>query len=580
MRNLPASATLDRHEWNGMEHFLSSTSLADGIHRITLQSNEERPTSLDLYVKLNPGTSLTVHFYGAQSYRKANDTPIFKGYRTSENLKTSYVLVHDPALSLTTDIGLGWYEGFRGFAASSFITSAVAHIAEVARAPRTVFWGGSAGGYAALRNVGAIPNAVAFVWNPQTAIPRYRPAPVRKYAEVAYGTSRLADGVARSSGHVIDLTEQPSPNWSDSPVVYLQEADDSHVRDHLEYLLRTTYPETALEVTRRDTMYGLLSPRFYLHQSPWKPGHSAPPQPVIELFLRALVDSDSSLVDIFNGLETQSRTLLHRTFESYRSPLSTDLNAAINPGDETTRVLQWGSVFGRQVVAHAALTTPLLVKRSILGQSLITAFSRRKTPKPKTQLNSRGAQNNEHLRMALADRRASASEIIGNDPTIQVVVMDMLDEIRGTVNAGNGFIVTNHGLIRRADGGKLIAHRFGDDRHRELWRTRLSRVQEAISQSNSRLVVLDVDAHELDRVDWEWMGLSRPHPSEMDKWHTLINDARELLSAAEWIPVCLDGVPLIEAAELAGSRVAEAIQLAATGERKATPQNSRPTVAK
>ena len=182
--------------------------------------------------------------------------------------------------------------------------------------------------------------------------------------------------------------------------------------------------------------------------------------------------------------------------------------------------------------------------------------------------------------MALADRRASASEIIGNDPTIQVVVMDMLDEIRGTVNAGNGFIVTNHGLIRRADGGKLIAHRFGDDRHRELWRTRLSRVQEAISQSNSRLVVLDVDAHELDRVDWEWMGLSRPHPSEMDKWHTLINDARELLSAAEWIPVCLDGVPLIEAAELAGSRVAEAIQLAATGERKATPQNSRPTVAK
>lgn len=107
MRNLPASATLDRHEWGGMEQFLSSTSLADGIHRITLQSDEGRPTSLDLYVKLTPGTSLAVHFYGARAYRKLNDTPIFKSFRTSENLKTSYVLVHDPALSLTTDIGLG-----------------------------------------------------------------------------------------------------------------------------------------------------------------------------------------------------------------------------------------------------------------------------------------------------------------------------------------------------------------------------------------------------------------------------------------------------------------------------------------
>src|SRR5699024_8332164 len=138
-----------------------------------------RTASIEFRVRSHPGTALAVHFYGAQSHRRPGDAPIFKGYRTSENLKCSYMLFHDPTLSLSEDIGLGWYEGFRGFEASRYITDVVTHAARVLQAPRTVLWGGSAGGYAALRNVASVPNGIAFVWNPQSSILRYRPHPVR-----------------------------------------------------------------------------------------------------------------------------------------------------------------------------------------------------------------------------------------------------------------------------------------------------------------------------------------------------------------------------------------------------------------
>lgn len=560
MKNLPPSATLDRHKWDSMDQFLSSTGPANGIHCISLRSDEGHPTSLEFYLKLNPGTSLAVHFYGAQSYRKPGDTPIFKGYRTSENLQTSYMLLHDPTLSLTTEIGLGWYEGFRGFAASGFITAAAAHVARVARAPRTILWGGSAGGYAALRNVGALPNALAFVWNPQTSIPRYQPSPVRRYAQTAFGTASLTQATAGTTGHVIDITHQPPPSWNDSPVVYLQEADDSHVETRLSYLLHNRFPEVAHEVIRRDTMHGLVSPRFYLHQSPWKPGHSAPPQPVIEAFLRALVNLDSPLTNIFKDLTAQSRYLLHHTHESYRAPLITELDSPIFPPEGTARVLQWGSKFGQHVVAEASRAAPLIVKRSILGQSVITAYSKRKHPIPKTSLITRRAQNNEHWRMMLADHRASARTAIQEDPTIQFVVKDMLEEVRGTVDAGNYFIVTNHKLMRRVDRGPMVKHQFGDERHRRLWRNRLSRFREAIDDSNAHLIVVDVDANHLEPADWSWLGVPEPPAPAIEAWVTLMNDARKILTNANWIDIHVSGNPLRQQVETTAKLVAETIQ--------------------
>src|SRR5699024_3360059 len=170
--------------WDGLTEFLESEYIPDGVQRIRVGYHNGSAVFLDLFVRLRPSRPLAVHFYGAQRIPRKTTEPTFSGLRISSELNASFVIFHDPTLSLTTEIGLGWYEGFEGFAAAPLIQRVIGHLAQSYEAPRTVLWGGSAGGYAALRNVGSLPNAAALVWNPQTSIPRYQKGPVQKYAKV------------------------------------------------------------------------------------------------------------------------------------------------------------------------------------------------------------------------------------------------------------------------------------------------------------------------------------------------------------------------------------------------------------
>ena len=428
--------------WQGLEEFLAVDSLQDGIHRVRLSTSGGRALTLDLRIHLDHGTPMTVHFYGAQQIPRKDTDPIFGALPTSRALGTSYVLVHDPTLSLSVDIGLAWYEGYKGFAAAPTIRAVLCHLAEVSQAPRTVLWGGSAGGYAVLRHVGNLPNSVAFVWNPQTAITRYQPAPVRRYANLAFGTDDLASGAASTPGITVDLTALPQMPWVKSPIVYLQEADDRHVSRHLAYLLAEHFPDLSREVVLRDTLFGLVTPNFYLHQSLWEPGHTRPPKSAMNEFLRRLLDTSHDLPEILSTLQQTSHELIRSSKSSFREPVSFELDAPVSPDASRIRTVQWGSRFGRAATAHMADSTPMLVTRSILGQSIITAFSVRKSPTPKTALALDSAANSEQRQDLLRDRRASAKVEFSEDSDVDVVVLDLFEEIRGTVNAGNGFIVT------------------------------------------------------------------------------------------------------------------------------------------
>lgn len=130
MRQLPASTWGESFEWHGLEDFVAAHNVPNGVQHIRFMTQTGKAASLDLLVHLIPGSPLVVHFYGAKTKRKPNDTPIFSGLRASQTLSTSYVLVHDPTLSLSTEIGLGWFEGYEGFAAAPLIQAALTHLSK------------------------------------------------------------------------------------------------------------------------------------------------------------------------------------------------------------------------------------------------------------------------------------------------------------------------------------------------------------------------------------------------------------------------------------------------------------------
>lgn len=535
MRRIETESWGPAFEWDGLAEFLEADGIQDGVHRIRAWHHNGTPVFLDFFVSLIPSRPLAVHFYGAQRIPRKTTGPTFSGMRLSSELNASFVIFHDPTLSLSTEIGLGWYEGFEGFAASPLIQQVILHLARSYSAPRTVLWGGSAGGYAALRNVGNLPNAAALVWNPQTSILRYQKSPVQKYAKVAFGTDDLEIGAAGSAEIQLDLTQLPSPNWSTSPIVYLQEADDRHVRRHLSYLLNWYKPSLAREVTLRDTMYGIIGDQFYLHLSQWEPGHRRPPKPAIKGFLNRLLHTDSAVADAPKHLESASRELIRLSHSPQRKPFNFEIAAPIRQPENLRRVMQWGSRFGRKVTAGAFDEHPFLVTRTVIGQSIITAYSIRKSAPPKTALDLTSAEDNEHRLTLLRDRRASASAALSEDTELDFVVLDLLEEVRGTVNAGRGFIVTNHGILRRMDGDSLIEREFGSVQHRSLWLSRLERLNSAIEASNATLVVLDIDATKLSSADWDWLHVPQPSETVLSQWHSRVREARERLKNAIWV---------------------------------------------
>lgn len=557
MRRVETSRWGQSYLWGSLEEFTAADSLLDGVHSIDMSRLAGTPAALDMYVHLSPGAPLAVHFYGAQRIPRKSRAPIFGALSTSKTLRTSYVLLHDPTLSLNENIGLGWYEGYRGFAAGPAIRAALNHIIEISKSPRTVLWGGSAGGYAALRHVGSITNAAALVWNPQTSIPRYRPGPVQRYAQIAFGTDDIYQAAAESPGMTIDLTTLPRPNWLDAHVVYLQEADDRHVRRHLSFLLKGTFPEAADEVRRRDTMFGLLSPNFYLHQSMWEPGHVRPPKPAITDFLVRMLDTDLSMPSIFTNLKSASQELIRLSKFPKAESAEFEMDAPLRQPKENPRIIQWGSRFGRDVISRVSTHHPILVSRSILGQSIITAFSIRNKTLPKTAIDFAATHNNEQRLVLLRDRRASASSALNEDPSIDFVVIDLLEEVRGTLNAGNGLIVTNHGYLRRVDGSSIVEHGFGTDEHGLLWSSRLDRLRKAVERIDAKLVVIDIDAAELRPQDWVWMGIPQPSDKVLEKWPVLINEARERLKNATWVSSGSPLSPLIVQADRLSRKLVE-----------------------
>ncbi|SMX98892.1 Phage-related protein, tail component [Brevibacterium iodinum ATCC 49514] len=556
MRRLLDSRWGNFYEWSGIDEFLKATCIPDGVHRIKLGIHAGRMQALQIMVRLRPGRALTVHFYGAQTRRGRSDTPIFRSLRTSASLNASFVLVHDPSLDLDDELGIAWYEGYDGFAAATVIRAVLSHLSTFTAAPRTILWGGSAGGYAALRHVGSIPGAVAFVWNPQTSIPRYLKAPVRRYATTAFGSPELPPPDSISGDFVFDLTEQPRPNWTDAPVVYLQEADDRHVREHLAHLIAILDPQMANEVTLRDTMFGHITSNFYLHLSHWMPGHTPPPKAAVKEFLNLLVDTRLTLEETLAHLENASRLMIQMTAQTGRTPSCFELVAPVRQPPQNLRAIQWGSRLGRESVSEMGAHVPVTVSRSILGQSVIAAFRMRAKPEPRTYLRLKDVRNPQHRRSILDDRRASARAALLADPTVDVVIIDFLEEVRGITYAGAGLTLTEHRKLTRADGQEVTHFAFGSAKHITLWRKRLKRMHAELAANNARLVILDMNVSSLNSSDWEWLGLNTPPREVINAWHTVMEEARSALPEAVWIPAEATNQPLPDRTKGIGRRIA------------------------
>jgi hypothetical protein len=281
-------------EWPSLDAFLAAPKVESGVHSVPIGEFAGKSLHYDFMLMAKPGTVLLCHFHG-NSPRSGNELPVFTGLGVTSGIATSMFIPSDPVLGLDETLSLAWHFGCEGIRLQAITIRIVQKLQALLDAPRVVTWGGSGGGFAALRVAKNVQNSIALVWNPQTDIAQYVPEFVARYRGVAF-PAIAADCSFPSDGEQFPslCTDLFSAGYQGN-ILYLQERSDWHVKAHLEPFLRNFCGKVLSDVTDSSKFSGFVTKQLYLHLGHWGDGHIQPSKEVVARLLGHLSDATISL---------------------------------------------------------------------------------------------------------------------------------------------------------------------------------------------------------------------------------------------------------------------------------------------
>lgn len=234
------------------------TGMLSGVHAIGF-GNQADHRMLEVLVENRNAATTVVVFHAAVDLSKTS-LPVFIGRQFTEALDANLVFVSDPALQYGA--GIGWYAGTKELVLQQDLVSAISVVQDsIPEAEHLVFFGASAGGFAALYYAHQFPGSLAVVANPQTNIEAYHPGPVQTYRDKCFSGAELSN-----SGIAFDINPIYAAEFP-CHVIYLQNAqDDFHIEHHLKPWQEAVqnYPD-----------------RWRLHVDDWGPGHAPVPPAIL-----------------------------------------------------------------------------------------------------------------------------------------------------------------------------------------------------------------------------------------------------------------------------------------------------------
>jgi hypothetical protein len=160
----------------------------------------------------------------------------------------------------------------------------------ILQAPRVVTWGGSGGGFAAIRIAKDIPDSIVFAWNPQTDITKYNRDAVNCYRRVAFPTIAAGGDFPSGAGQFVSLCAEEFRDGYKGRILYLQECTDWHVGAHLKPFLASFCGKALSDMTDSAKFSGFVTDQLYLHLDHWGKGHVPPNKNIISTVLHLLSD--------------------------------------------------------------------------------------------------------------------------------------------------------------------------------------------------------------------------------------------------------------------------------------------------
>jgi hypothetical protein len=274
-------------EWPSLEAFLGAAEVQNGVHSVPLGEFAGKPINYDFLIAAKPGTVLLCHFHAAAP-QGGITLPIFGGMGVTSSLTASIFVPSDPTLALDTSMGIAWHFGCEGIPLQAITVSIVKKLQTHLDAPRVVTWGGSGGGFAAIRIARDIPDSLALAWNPQTDIAKYDHGHVDHFRRIAFPAIAAGDGLPSDRGQFPSLCTDEFVDGYQGRILYLQESTDWHAKAHLEPFLVGLCGKALGDIADPPKFSGFVTDRLYLHLDHWGEGHVPPSKAIISDVLRLL----------------------------------------------------------------------------------------------------------------------------------------------------------------------------------------------------------------------------------------------------------------------------------------------------
>ena len=196
-------------------------SIRPGDHKFSVAVG---PTRVHFSARIvREAKQLLFTFHGAVDRERHKSAP-FNGFFPGLH-DTHQIAISDPSLAESRDFRVAWFAGHAGFDTQYHVRGALRTIAKALQIERTIYFGTSAGGFAALYFSYFAPRSIALVFNPQTHISSYHGTLVTRYREVcwpALASNEELDGVTCA-----DLAALYGQGFRNT-VIYNQSMGDRH----------------------------------------------------------------------------------------------------------------------------------------------------------------------------------------------------------------------------------------------------------------------------------------------------------------------------------------------------------------
>lgn len=161
--------------------------------------------------------------------------PVYQRWKWADDFNATTLVLNDPMLYLSEKLNGGWWIGNRDIDLVQVFVNEILILAKELNVEnhRIIFYGGSAGGFVALRMASYIKNCGAIVDIPQTNLMKYQhPAQIERAFDAGFG-----DGTYRVESpnyhKRLDVLASLSPEV-EFDLVYLQNInDDHHIKAHM-----------------------------------------------------------------------------------------------------------------------------------------------------------------------------------------------------------------------------------------------------------------------------------------------------------------------------------------------------------